>query len=456
MGTSRTTVVPQAYRYALDPTPRQRRALASHAGASRFAYNWGLEHVRQCMEAKAAGEDIQVPWTLFELRRAWNRAKHEIAPWWAQNSKEAYSSGLDGLARALKNWQDSKHGHRAGPRMGFPKRKRKGRGTEACRFTTGAIRVEADRHHVTLPRLGPIRTHESTRKLARRLEQGTARIMTATIMRTQDRWFVSFTCEVARTIAPPRRPRAAIGVDVGIRYLAVLSDGRLIPNPAPLLRAQHRLNRLNRQLARRRGPRDADGRPCDPSKGWRETRRRLACQHARITNVRHNHLHQLTSELIETYGTIVIERLNVAGLLKNRRLAGRLADASLGELRRQLAYKSVWAGTALVEAGRFFPSSKICSQCGHVKAKLPLSEREYRCEHCGMVLDRDLNAARNLAALVASTTNRVAGSGPETGNARGWGTRPPFGGMVPDEAGSRHQVPDLGETGTADWQRPAT
>jgi transposase len=106
-------------------------------------------------------------------------------------------------------------------------RKRKGRGPESCRFTTGAIRVEADRHHVTLPRLGRIRTHESTRKLARRLEQGRARIMTATITRTGDRWFVSFSCKVERTIARPRQPLATIGVDVGIRHLAVLSDGRL-------------------------------------------------------------------------------------------------------------------------------------------------------------------------------------------------------------------------------------
>jgi putative transposase len=145
----------------------------------------------------------------------------------------------------------------------------------------------------------------------------------------------------------------------------------------------------------------------------------------------------------------------VAGLMKNRRLARRLADASLGELRRQLAYKSAWAGSALAEAERFFPSSKTCSGCGYVKAKLPLSEREYRCELCGMVLDRDLNAARNLAALAASTTNGVAGSGPETENARGWGQGPPLGGMVLDEAGSRRQVLDLDETGTAGWQRPA-
>jgi putative transposase len=147
-------VVLQAYRYALDPTPRQRGALASHVGASRFAYNWGLELFQRRLEAKLAGQDVQVPWSLMELRREWNQAKYAAAPWWTENSKEAYSSGLDRLARALKNWQDAKHGRRAGGRVGFPVRKRKGRGRESCRFTTGAIRVEADRHHVTLPRLG--------------------------------------------------------------------------------------------------------------------------------------------------------------------------------------------------------------------------------------------------------------------------------------------------------------
>ena len=117
----------QAYRFALDPTPRQRAAFASHIGARRFAYNWGLELVRKRLEAKAAGEDVQVPWSLFELRREWNKAKDQAAPWWAENSKEAYSSGLDGLARALKNWRDSKHGSRAGPLVGFPRHKRKGK-----------------------------------------------------------------------------------------------------------------------------------------------------------------------------------------------------------------------------------------------------------------------------------------------------------------------------------------
>jgi len=165
-----TATVHQAYRFALDPTPRQQGQLASHVGAARFAFDWGLALVKQRLDERAAGDpagnSVEVPWTLPALRREWNRAKHQAASWWADNSKESYSSGLDALARALKNWQDAKQGRRKGAKVGFPRRKRKGRSRDACRFTTGAIRVEPDRHHVVLPRLGRIRTHESTRKLA--------------------------------------------------------------------------------------------------------------------------------------------------------------------------------------------------------------------------------------------------------------------------------------------------
>jgi IS605 OrfB family transposase len=445
-----TTTVHQAYRFALDPTPRQQGKLASHTGAARFAFNWGLALVKERLDRRAAGEDVRVPWSLFDLRREWNQAKREVAPWWPENSKEAYSSGLDGLARALTNWSDAKRDRRKGARMGFPRRKRKGRARDACRFTTGAIRVEPDRHHVTLPRLGRLRTHESTRKLARRLEQGTARILAATISRQGGRWLVSFTCEVQRAIRGPHRPQARIGVDVGIRHLAVLSDGRRVPNPAPLQAAMRQLRRLNRQLSRRCGPIAPDGSNREPSKGWQQTKRELLRAHAKVANLRRNGLHHLTSALTDTYGTVVVEHLNVAGMLRNRRLARRIADAGFGELRRQLTYKAVWAGGMLVQADTFFPSSKTCSGCGHVKAKLPLSERTYRCERCGMVLDRDLNAARNLAALVAASSRDaalcvVAGSGSETRETPvDGGVSPGLGWAVPGEAGSRRQAVGLG------------
>ncbi len=201
----------------------------------------------------------------------------------------------------------------------------------------------------------------------------------------------------------------------------------MIPNPRPLDQAQRRLRRLNRQLARRHGPRAPDGNRQNPSVGWRHSRRRLARTHARVAHIRRDALHKLTSELATSHRTIVVEHLNVAGMLRNRRLARRIADAGFGEVRRQLGYKTIWAGGMLIQANMFYPSSKTCSGCGYVKAKLPLSERTYRCEQCCLVADRDLNAARNLAALV---NDIVAGSGPETENARGANQKTRLGGQV--------------------------
>ena len=300
-------LVTQGYRFALDPTPRQQRALASHCGAARYAHNWALNLVKQRLDQRGAGQDVEVPWTLPALRREWNRAKHEVAPWWRENSKEAYKSGLDALARGLKNWSDSKSGRRAGRRMGFPRRKPRHRTRPACRFTTGAIRVEPDRHHVVLPRIGRIRTHESTRKLARRLEAGTARILSATVSCTADRWFVSFTVGVQRRIPAPRPGGDVVGVDVGVRHLAVLSTGQVVANPRPLDLAQRRLRRLNRQLARRRGPRAPDGTRRTPSAGWRQTKQRLGRAHARVAHLRRDGLHKLTTDLAATFDTVVVE-----------------------------------------------------------------------------------------------------------------------------------------------------
>jgi putative transposase len=398
-------MVIQAYRFALDPTPRQRRALASHCGAARYAYNWGLQLVQERLEQRRAGEDIEVPWTLPALRWEWNRAKHQVAPWWSENSKEAYSSGLDGLARALQNFSDSKAGRRQGRPVRFPRPKKKGRARDACRFTTGQIKVLESRKHVQLPRIGVLKTHESTRKLARRIEQGTARILTATISRTADRWFVSFTVEAQRHAQTERQKAAVVGVDAGVRHLAVLSTGMVIRNPHALEGSLRRLRRLNRELARRR----------PGSRRRSRTRQRLARVHVRAANVRRDAMHKLTTSLATLHGTVVVEQLNVAGMVRNRRLARAISDIGMAELRRQLTYKTAWYGSQLMVADRFYPSSKTCSTCGWVKAKLTLAERTFCCEVCGLVLDRDLNAARNLAKLV----QHVAQSGWETQTARG-------------------------------------
>ncbi len=399
----------QGFRYAIDPTPAQARACRSHLGARRFAFNWGLALVKSNLEAKARGEDVDVPYTLPALRRRWNRAKAAVAPWWQENSKEAYSAGLDGLARALKTYFESRAGKRAGPRVGFPRFRKKTRGRQSVRFNTGAIRIH-DRTHIVLPRLGRLRTHEPTTMLAERIQAGTARILSATLSLDGDRWYASFTCEIDRGERQPRLPMSIVGVDAGIRHLAILSTGETVANPRPLRKAHRQIARLNRALARRqRG-----------SRHWNDAARRLGRAHARVRHIRADAMHKLTSRLARTYGSIVVEQLNVSGMLQNRRLARALADAGLGELRRQLGYKCPWYGSRLILAPMFFPSSKTCSRCRAAKATLPLSAQVFRCDHCDAALDRDLNAAANLAALAAVS---VAGSGPEALTARGGDVR---------------------------------
>jgi putative transposase len=190
------------------------------------------------------------------------------------------------------------------------------------RFTTGVIRVAPDRKHVTLPRLGTIKLHESARKLARRLEAGTARILSATVRREAGRWHVAFTCEVERSDRKPSRATGVVGVDVGIHRLAVLSTGDVEPNPRHLDAAQRSLRRLGRAVARKRGPYDPATRtPITASRRWERTSKRLSRQHARVANLRRDGLHKLTTRLAGEYATIVVEDLNVAGMVRNRRLA---------------------------------------------------------------------------------------------------------------------------------------
>jgi putative transposase len=273
-----------------------------------------------------------------------------------------------------------------------------------------------------------VRTHETTRKLARHVERGTARIRSATVSHRRGRWFASFSVEIDRHDPPPARPDSAVGVDPGVKSLAVLSTGETVANPRHLEVAQRQLRRLQRQAARRRGP---DKRTeARPSSRWRKTQARITQLHTFVANARRDGLHTLSTRLVRTFGTVVVEDLNVSGMTRNRRLARHVTDVGMAELRRQMEYKTRWRGTRLVVAGRWYPSSKTCSGCGAVKAKLRLSERTYTCDQCGFTLDRDLNAARNLASLVetsspscGATVNEPAGNPPKTSTLAGNGYR---------------------------------
>ncbi|TVZ00318.1 transposase [Trebonia kvetii] len=419
-------VIVQAYRFALDPTRGQERALRSHAGAARFAWNWALA---ACLERYRAERRW---YSGAELHRRWNQVKKAdpALAWWEQNSKCAYQEAFRDLDRALREFTRSNKGERPGRRLGFPRFKKRGRCRDSFRLT-GTLRC--GRGTVTLPRLGVIRTHESTRKLARRLEDGTARILSATVSRTAQRWFVSFTVEVDRAV-PDRHPRpgSAIGIDLGVKALLTGADDTgtviTVPGPRPLRAGLRRLRRAARAHARTK----------PGSAGRREAAARLARLHARVANLRADALHKATTMLAARYETVVAEDLNVAGMTRNRRLARAVADQGFGTARRMLAYKTAWQGGTLVLADRWFPSSKTCSGCGTVKAKLALAERIYRCDGCGLVLDRDVNAARNLLSLAAS--------GAERRNAGGGTIRP---------RPARHDPPNP-EPGTPRRDKPGT
>jgi IS605 OrfB family transposase len=414
----------QAYRFALDATPTQERMLRSHCGASRVAFNWGLAQVKAVMgqrEAEATygiGKQDLTPtlsWSLYSLRKEWNAAKADVAPWWGECSKEAFNTGLDGLARSLKNWGDSRSGRRKGAPVGFPRFKSRRRSSLSVRFTTGAIRCQT--HHAVLPRLGRIKLHEDASGLVQRVNAGDARVMSAAVRFGRGRWFVSFTVDLDRPATKPAHPDAVVGVDLGITTLAVLSTGVHIPNPRHLNGALRKVRHLSRTVSRRIGPYDcATKRRRPPSNRWRQAAAALAKAQGRVGDQRKDSTHKLTTMLAKEYGTVVVEDLFVAGIVRNHRLARHVADASFGQIRRQLEYKTVWNGGRTVVADRWFPSSKTCSGCGAVKTKLALSERTYVCTMCGLVLDRDVNAARNLAVLGEAM---VAGSGPETLNGRG-------------------------------------
>ncbi len=244
-------------------------------------------------------------------------------------------STLANLATALSNWSSSRSGARAGRRVGFPRFKGR-RGRLSCRFSTGAFGLGADRRHIRLPRIGQVRTHESTRKLARKVEAGTARIRSATLSWQRGRWHVAFSVELPDPAPPARTGGRVVGVDLGITSLAVLSTGQVVPNPRHLDRALRALRRTQRQAARRRGP-DRRTRTVGSSR-WRKTKARVAALHTRVGSARRDGLHKLSARLVREHDTIVIEDLNVAGMVRNRRLARAIAGLGMAELRRQLRF----------------------------------------------------------------------------------------------------------------------
>ncbi|WP_053959500.1 RNA-guided endonuclease InsQ/TnpB family protein [Sulfobacillus thermosulfidooxidans] len=340
---------------------------AKACGVARFAYNWGLAQWKRQYEA---GEKP----TQASLRRQLNAIKREQFPWMLEVTKNAPQMALIHLGNAFQRFfrGDAKS----------PTFKQKGVHDS---FTLTNDQVAVSDKRIRIPHLGWGRMRETLRF------SGT--IMSATISRKADKWYVSITVDTEETPAMCEN-QAIVGVDLGVNRLATLSDGTFVTGAKPHKALLNRLRRLSRSLSRKQ----------KGSKNRAKAQLKFAKLHAKIANIRHDALHKLTTCLVNQYGVIVVEDLNVKGMMANHRLARAVGDRGFHELRRQLAYKTAMRGGQLIIVDRWFASSKICSECGTKQKNMPLSIREWTCPECGTHHDRDVNAARNLMKWAVSST----------------------------------------------------
>jgi len=382
----------------LAPSAEQSARFRRDDGARRFACNWAVGEIRQAFcRGRETGQHDSAVWSYYELRKRWNRTKAEVAPWWTEYSKEAFSNGIADAVAALRNWHASQTGKRQGPRMGFPQFRKKGKDPVRCTYTTGALRVE-DSRHVVLPRVGRVETAENIRAIYRHIRRGTGRLMSATVREKNGWWTVSLRLEISAPWQPETRADA-VGVDVGIGkdlLIVMRPDGsvvRKVANPRALRASFADLRRASKALSRK----------TEGSRRWHQAKRRLGRVHAHAAAIRSDALHKATTDLAKTHGRIVIEDLTPGSHMRGVRARRKSwTDAAAGEFRRQLTYKCEWYGSELWLADRWYPSSKTCSACGHANSSMTLADRTWTCPVCNTQHDRDENAGTNLARLPAS------------------------------------------------------
>jgi putative transposase len=375
------STIQRAYKTELELNNEQTTACRKHAGAARWAYNWGLARKQESYHATGKSPSA------VDLHRELNARKQTAVPWLYAVSKCAPQEALRNLDSAFAHFfrraQLKKAGKHRG-KLGYPQRKTRKRGLGSFRLT-GTIAVFPDA--IQLPRLGRLRLKERDY-----LPTG-AHILSATIGEQAGHWYVSVLVEQEHVAPTNQGP--VVGVDLGVKTLATLSDGTTEANPRHLKQCLKKLKRCQRAVSRKQ----------KGSCNRRKAVRRLANLHRQVAHQRANTLHQFTSRLAKTKSVVVIEDLHVAGMLKNHHLAQAIGDVGFYEFRRQLTYKAAWYGSRVVVASRWEPSSKTCSGCGWEDEDLALADRTFCCERCGQVLDRDLNAAINLAQLAGSSSD---------------------------------------------------
>jgi putative transposase len=373
-----------AHKIRLDPTPSQLPYFAKAAGTARFAYNWALAEWQRQYKAE------EKP-SANKLKAKWNEVRRTEFPWSLETTKCAGSQAIMNLGKAFDNFFRDMKKPKGQRKAQYPQFKRKGQHDS---FALWNDQFKAEGKRIRIPNLGWVKMREALRF--------TGKIMSATICRVADWWFVSIMVDTV--VIPPARENqaASVGVDLGVSALATLSTGETIVGPKPLRALGKRMRRLNKSLSRK----------VKGSANFRKAKRKLGRLHYRIGCIRNDALHKLTTGLTRTYTRIGIEDLNVAGMVQNRSLARSISDQAFGEFRRQVEYKAIRDQSEIVVAHRFFPSSKTCSDCGHVMPKLPLKVREWVCPSCGTIHDRDKNAAINLDPNhAAGLAVKVCGAG---------------------------------------------
>jgi putative transposase len=365
----------QAFTLALDPTDEQAAKISRFFGARRKAFNWTLDQIKADVDRYRETGESGTPPSFYSLRKRWNAQKDTVCVntetgevWWSEVSKEVFADGVRGATDAYWRWQKSRAGTIKGRKVGFPRFKKRGKDRDRFSFTTGVMRLESDRRHLTLPVLGTLRTHENTRRIERLIALDRAKVLSVTLSRQGERIIAAVRVSVAR---PQRenvdQPDSVVGVDVGVRRLATVAttDGPIdeLANPRALEHRLSELRRLQRQRARcTRG-----------SRQYQESAAKITRLHAEVAHLRQHTIHVFTTALAKIHGVIVVEGLDAASLLQQKGLPGArsrrrgLSDAALAEIRRQLRYKCPCYGSTLIEADRFFPSSKTCHECGHVQ-----------------------------------------------------------------------------------------
>jgi len=374
----------RVHKIKLNPNSAQSEYFVKACGVARHAYNWALGRWIGQYEAGLKPSESA-------LRREYNAIKPVEFPWALEITKNAPQQAIKNVGTAFQNFfRRVKNGDK---KPGYPKFKKKGvhdsfRADNGPQ-TAGADAVSVDGKRVKLPVIGWVRMRESVRF--------PGQIKSAVVSKMADGWHVALAIETEAQLER-KANNGTVGVDLGIKALAVLSNGETVEGPKPHKILLKRLRRLNQSLSRK----------VKGSANWRKAKTKLSRLHKRIADIRNDAAHKLTTRLATEFDTVAIEDLNVSGMVQNHCLARSIMDGGFGELRRQIEYKAQMTGSNVVIVDCWFPSSRTCSSCGVIHI-MPLSSRRMVCD-CGNDMDRDLNAARNLAKYAASSAVSACGA----------------------------------------------